>query len=100
MQRVIYDQFGTAIRVLHAKLDDPTGDFGIETIEDCEPIVDEVKALRDQQRARGDMKHVARVPLSVAEKAMREGWFNDPEAWRRWANNPDNRDFRVWEGQV
>jgi hypothetical protein len=40
------------------------------------------------------------VPMTVVETAMREGWFNDKAAWRRWLNDRDNRAFRVWGGQV
>jgi hypothetical protein len=103
-QKVIYDQTGTAVRVLHADDRDATGwdsTFHIETVEDCEPIVDSVKALQDAGLGNGkNHKHVARVPLTVVEKAMREGWYNDEEAWRKWCNDPDNRDFRVWQGRV
>lgn len=99
MRKVIYDSTGTAIRVLHARPEDPYGDFAIETIEDVEPIIDEVKELSENHRSRGDMKHVARVPLNEVERAMREGWFNDPQQWRKWCNDGQNRDFRVWKGR-
>ena len=97
--RAIYDATGSVIRVIHApRYADQ--DTLLQTIEDCEPIVDGVKVLREHHAERGDMKHVARVPLTVVEKAMRDGTFNDPEFWRRWCNNSDNRDFRVWQGRV
>ena len=97
--RAIYDATGSVIRVINVpRYADQ--DTVLETIEDCEPIVESVKVLRDAHAERGDMKHVARVPVTVVEKAMREGWFNDPEAWRRWANDADNKDFRVWQGRV
>jgi hypothetical protein len=31
---------------------------------------------------------------------MLEGWFHDKKAWKRWANDPNNRDFRVWKGRL
>lgn len=95
-RREIYDRYGTAVKVLH------TDDEGItvQTLEDVEPIIDEAKALRENHKARGHLKHVARVPSSVVEQSIREGWFNDPKAWDRWLNDPQNRDFRVWEGTV
>jgi hypothetical protein len=98
-QRAIYDQFGSVVRVIHApRYEDQ--DTVLQTVEDCEPIVESVRHLREAQAPRADMKHVARVPVTVVEKAMREGWFNDQAAWDRWLNDPDNRDFRVWEGRV
>jgi thioesterase domain-containing protein len=98
-RRAIYDQFGSVARVIHAPryADQETV---LQTVEDCEPVVESVRALRDQQAPRSDMKHVARVPVTVVEKAMREGWFNDQKAWDRWLNDPDNKDFRVWGGRV
>ena len=98
-QRAIYDQFGSVVRVIHApRYGDQ--DTILQTIEDCEPIVESVRQLREAQAPRGDMKHVARVPVTVVEKAMREGWFDDQAAWDKWLNDPDNKDFRVWEGRV
>lgn len=100
-ERHIYDHRGNVVRVLHS---DPEkgffGDFTIETIEDCEPVVESAATLADDHSSNTDFKHVARVPLSVAEKAMREGWFHDDAAWARWLNDSDNRDFRVWKGRV
>jgi hypothetical protein len=98
-QRAIYDATGSVIRVIHApRYEDQ--DTILQTVEDCEPIVESAKALREAHASRGDMKHVARVPLTVVEQAMRDGSFNDPEFWRKWCNNPENRDFRVWQGRV
>ena len=99
-QKVIYAADGTIARVLHADDRDPFGDFAIETIEDVEPLLDSVKVLREDHKPRGDMKHVARVPVTIVEKAMREGWFNDQAAWARFLNDPDNAAFRVWEGKL
>jgi hypothetical protein len=96
MRRELLDQYGSVVKVLHTR-----GDEGvIQTIEDVEPIIQEAKALRENHRSRGHFKHVARVPSSVAEQAMREGWFHDQARWDRWLNDSQNRDFRVWEGTV
>lgn len=99
--KIIYQADGTVARVLHV---DKPGDFysgfTTEVFEDVEPIIDSVKTLREDQRPRGDMKHVARVPVIVVEQAMREGWFHDQAKWNRWLNDSQNRDFRVWEGKV
>lgn len=99
-QKVIYDHTGTVTRVLHTNEDgDAFGDFAIQTVEDVEPAIESAKVLADEHAERGDLKHVARVPVTVVEKAMREGWFHDQAAWRRWMNDPDNKKFRVWQGR-
>jgi hypothetical protein len=100
-QKVIYDSNGSVVRVLHTEdMSDPFGDFAIQTIEDVEPAIESAKVLADNHAERGDMKHVARVPVTIVEQAMREGWYNDTAAWRKWANDPDNSKFRVWKGRV
>lgn len=100
-RKMIYDANGSVVRVLHTNEDgDPFGDFGIETVEDVEPTIESAKVLADNHAERGDLKHVARVPVTVVEKAMREGWFNDSAAWRKWLSDADNRKFRVWGGRL
>ncbi len=99
-QKFLYDHTGTVARVLHQEGTEFDDTFHIETVEDVEPILESVKALRDDHRERSDMKHVARVPVTVVEQAMREGWFHDDAKWNQWLNDPQNKDFRVWEGTV
>jgi len=71
----------------------------IHTEEQCEPIVETAKALSDLRP--GDfMRHAAIIPKHVLDRSYREGWFNDKEKWKQWANDPDNRKFRVWAGQL
>lgn len=101
MDKVIYDHTGTVVRRLHtADANDFFADFAIETIEDVEPLLDSVRVLRDDHRRGGDWKHVARLPVTVVEQAMREGWFHDQSRWTRFFNDADNKHLRVWEGTV
>jgi hypothetical protein len=99
-RKYLYSADGTVARVLHAKPDDPMGDFAIQTIEDVEPIIDSVKELEDNQSNKSNWKHMARVPVTVVEQAMREGWFHDEKRWAQWLNDGQNKDFRVWKGRV
>ena len=99
-EKVIYKADGTVARILHANPDDPFGDFAIQTVEDVEPIIESVKALRDVQDNKATMRHVARVPVTVVEQAFREGWLHDQKRWAQWLNDPQNKDFRVWEGRA
>ena len=96
MRREVYDARGSVVKVLHTQ-----GEQGvIETIQDLEPVIEEVKALRENHASGGHMKHAARVPMIIYEQAVREGWADDQKAWDRWLNDPQNKVFRVWEGRV
>lgn len=97
-QRFIYDQFGTAIRSMH--VDTATGSFTTQLSVDCEPVIEQNKAERDQITGKEIFRKAATVPVHVAEQAFREGWFHDDKAWAKWLNDPENRDFRVWEGRI
>lgn len=76
-----------------------TGEVVVHEVEDCEPYVAQAKALSEQTPGR-EMRHAAVVPHFVYARAIREGWANDPAAWKRWANDPDNALFRSWKGQL
>lgn len=73
----------------------------IATEQDVTGILEYVKAKKeDTQAMRSEMRPVAEVPMAIVERAMQEGWYNDPAAWKRWLNDPDNKAFRIWEGRV
>lgn len=69
------------------------------TEQDVTGIVDYCAAQSHMPGSK-DMKHVAEIPLAVVERMMQDGSWNDPQAIKRWLNNPDNRAFRVWHGRV
>ena len=71
----------------------------IETRQDVEPILDAAKLLADEVPGK-DFRHAAFIPDVVLEQAFREGWFHDPAAWKRWANDPANARFRTWAGRL
>jgi len=47
---------------------------------------------------KGDVHHVGVIPMTVLERAMREGWGE--EDYKRWVNDPDNQKFRSRPGHV
>ncbi len=71
----------------------------VHEVEDCEPYVAQAKELSAQTPGK-EMRHAAVVPHFVYAQAIRDGWANDPEAWKRWANDPDNAAFRTWPGNL
>ena len=70
----------------------------IETRYDVEPVLQLSRRERDAGRHGNEMRKVANIPPDVLARAFKEGWFHDPQAWRKWANDPANAGFRVWEG--
>lgn len=96
--RLIYDAYGAVIRTFHES--NNSNVLIGETFEDCEPYVDMAAAERDHINMKSPLRPVAHIPVSVTDRAFREGWYNDPKAWKKWLNDPENRDFRIWEGRV
>lgn len=61
-------------------------------------VLEGIKRARESQPAKSDMRHLARVPMTVVEQSIHEQW--DDNDWKRWLNDPDNAHFRVWQGRV
>lgn len=98
--KFLYDARGHIVREVVTQDLDGKDTFHVHTRQNADPIVRANKINRENHKAGGDLKHVATVPVAIYERAIREGWANDQDAWRRWLNDSDNRDFRVWEGRV
>lgn len=86
--------------IIHADTNNPDV-FTMQTTQDVTSIIDFCREKQaDTQLTRDDgLRHVAEVPITIYEQAVREGW-DTPEGWRRWMNNPDNACFRTWKGRV
>lgn len=80
------------------------GTFTLYSEQDCEAIIQQNRRDRELQQAHGTrgeiFRKVASVPVDVFEQACREGWVEDDDRWKRWLNDGENRDFRVYEGRV
>ena len=74
-------------------------DLLIKTFEDCEPIIERAKMLSEMEPGK-EFRHAAIIPKHVLDMSFREGWFNDKDKWKQWANDPDNRAFRTWPGRL
>ena len=79
---------------------DDDGVYHIETKQDVTNVINNVKMLSETTTPGKDLRHVAEIPMVVAEQAMREGWFNDKAKMKAWLNNSDNSIFRIWKGKV
>ena len=103
--RAIYDHRGSVLKELITHDHEPEGTLHVRTAQDLEPVLDLAKKMRVEHAQVGhrmskQMVPVAEVPMIIYEQAVREGWSEDPAAWRRWLNDPQNRPFRVTEGRV
>jgi hypothetical protein len=94
----LFDKRPSGITLIHEDSTRPDA-LILEEIDDVEPILKEAKRLSDVE-PRKEFRHAAVIPGFVLRKAYREGWFNDSKAWRDWANDPDNKLFRTWPGNL
>jgi hypothetical protein len=78
--------------------DDNRDTFGVHTEMNVDSLVENNKAMAEIHPDRSTNKLVARVPMTIYEQSVHENW--DEEQWRRWLNDPDNRAFRVWKGNL
>lgn len=77
------------------------------TTQDCSPILDHVKALRNEgYHGTKDMRLAARVPFVVVEKYCNDKGITFQEFSQNavhkvaFLNSPDYSALRVWEGTV
>jgi hypothetical protein len=84
--------------------DDTDDSFRIITEQDSHDLYAQSQAERNamDERAnwKGDMHHVARLPMVVYHELKRKGIIDDPAAFKRWLNDPDNKVFRTRPGRV
>lgn len=71
----------------------------IESRQDVGPVIEAARILADAPPHK-DFRHAAFVPESELNRAFAEGWFHDPQAWKRWANAPENACYRTWPGRL
>lgn len=89
------DPFGRRKTLFHEE----DGIYRIETRQDVSHIVEAAKVMADQAPGK-DFRHVAFIPEEVLNQAFLEGWYHDKAAWRKWANEADNKQFRTWSGRL
>lgn len=75
------------------------GDLIVETFQDCAPILEHTKELREGPVGK-EWRHAACIPMYFIDKAAKEGWLHDKAKWKAWMNDPDNKLFRTWPGQI
>jgi hypothetical protein len=70
----------------------------VHTQQDVEPILDSIERDRAVMTHDGFNKLLARIPITIYERSVHEGW--DEEKWARWLNSSEAAPFRIWRGRV
>lgn len=93
----LLDAYGSSREIMHF---DDNGDVIIQELHDVEPTIELAKAASEilGDKPADGMRLEAMIPAHVLNQAFREGWFHDKAAWKRWANDPGNKAFRVEHG--
>lgn len=82
-------------------LDDEKPDqLNIAWSQDVTDIIKQNRHDEENHKNGGDLKLAARIPLAVWNHLQEIGIANDPEALKKWLNDPDNRAHRVWQGRL
>jgi hypothetical protein len=74
----------------------PNG-FVVNTQQYLDEILDSVKRDRETM-SHGVNKLLARLPVTVYERACHEHWGEDD--WRKYLNSSEAAPFRIWQGKV
>lgn len=77
---------------------DTPDEFTIHTEVELDEILKGIERDRELVPARQTNRVVARVPLTIYEQSVREGW--DEGDWKKFLNDPANEPFRIWRGRV
>ena len=106
----ILDDRGRVLKTIHTDAHDDDRMVEVMT-EDISPLIELARSAAiarkmNQQKYEGALerkygaKLVGFMPDFQVEKMVREGSWGDKAAVRRWFNDPQNKDFRVWQGRV
>lgn len=71
--------------------------FGVHVEQSLDEILRGIDRDRELM-THGVNKLVARIPITVYERAVHENW--DESDWRRWLNSSDAAPFRIWQGAI
>jgi hypothetical protein len=72
--------------------------FHVITEQNVDEVLESIKRDAENHRERSTNKLLARIPMTVYEIAVHQGW--DEDDWRRYLNSSEAAPFRIWKGQV
>ena len=106
-KKIPIENTGITKTILH--MYDSEGKIHIETTQDVQPVLEENKIrsnLGEFHNKKKDWYHAASIPLVVVEQLVKKGIMHphgavkDKARFKKWVNDPDNRAFRIWQGNV
>lgn len=82
--------------------DDERQQFTIETEQKVDDLLDANRRQYNDSTDdyKGDMHKVASIPMNIYMDLKQKGIIDDPAAFKRWLNDPENRYFRTKPGRV
>jgi hypothetical protein len=78
--------------------DERPGELVVHTQQALDEILDSIERDRATMSHNGVNKLLARIPITIYERSVHEGW--DEEKWARWLNSSEAAPFRIWRGRV
>jgi len=97
-------------------IDESENKYHFEDVQDIQPIIDmnkkesnlgnEALRMRVELGKHAGMTKVASIPLVVVQQLAQKGIMNqaggikDKEAFKKWLNDPDNRFFKTYNGNI
>ena len=78
--------------------DDRPEVFTVHTEQVLDEILDGIARDRETMSHNGVNKLLARIPIEVYERSVREQW--DERAWALYLNSSEAAPFRIWQGRV
>jgi hypothetical protein len=96
-----FDPLTQTSTVFHELEDGKT--WGLESLQKADQIIEANKLFMNgvDERARyGEMDRVASIPMNLYFELKRNGIADDPVAFKRWLDDPDNRAFRTRPGRL
>ena len=104
MGKETYFNNGDVIREMGSNLSAPD-EVTIHTAQDIGAVAELADELREHHKVIGHRKSrnmvpICEIPMIEYERAFREGWHDDPKAWKKWMNDPANRMFRITDGRA
>tara|TARA_Y100001937_G_scaffold45314_2_gene63576 strand:- start:1329 stop:1673 length:345 start_codon:yes stop_codon:yes gene_type:complete len=93
-------------------IDESENKYHFEDVQDIKPILErnQLESKNDLYKVRGmqdaKMYKVASIPLIVVQQLAQQGIMSnagriiDKDRFKKWLNNPDNKHFRIYKGNV
>lgn len=78
--------------------DDRPEEMTVHTEQQLDEILASIERDREIMPNNGVNKLLARIPIEVYERGVREQW--DERDWDRWLNSSEAAPFRIWQGRV